>query len=196
MDEATQARIFDPFFSTKFIGRGLGLAAVAGIVRGHHGAIAVNSAPGQGSCFTVLFPALERAAPEAPVPTPEGRLFGTGTILVVDDEEVVRTMAAKVLERQGYQVLLAAGGAEAIDVCKRHAGEIAAVVLDLSMPGMSGEEVLPELRKVRPAAKYLISSGYSEAEALRLFQGQPVAGFIQKPYTSKRLAEHLKTAIG
>jgi len=105
-------------------------------------------------------------------------------------------MAAKVLNGTVTRFWWPPAGRRPSDLCKRHVGEIVAVVLDLSMPGMSGEEVLPELRKVRPSAKFLISSGYSEAEAMRLFQGQTVAGFIQKPYTSKRLAEHLKTAIG
>ena len=195
MDDATRGRIFDPFFSTKFVGRGLGLAAVGGIVRGHKGAITVASAPGKGSCFTILFPAAANAIAVAPVTARRTDLSGSGTILVVDDERIVREMARKSLERQGYRVLLADHGLEAIDVFKRHPGDIALVFLDLSMPGMGGAEVLPELRKIRPHAKVVVSSGYSEAETMRMFAGQDVSGFLQKPFTSTGLAEKVKTAL-
>ena len=143
MDDATRARIFDPFFSTKFTGRGLGLAAVAGILRGHKGAIAVSSAPGKGSCFTVLFPAAARVSEERPAAPRSTALRGSGVVLVVDDEQLVREMAKKALERYGYTVLLAESGLAAIDLLRRHPGDIALVVLDLSMPRMSGEEALP-----------------------------------------------------
>jgi two-component system, cell cycle sensor histidine kinase and response regulator CckA len=196
MDLATRSRIFDPFFSTKFAGRGLGLAAVGGIVRGHKGAIQVETSPGQGSCFTVLFPALARAKP-----LPEGARHlaappAAGTILVVDDELVVREMTRQALTRYGFDVLVASDGLEAIDVLKRHPSSISLVLLDLSMPGMSGEEALPELWKIRPGVKVIVSSGYSEAEVMAQFKGRRVSGFIQKPYTPVRLAEKVRFTLG
>jgi PAS domain S-box-containing protein len=195
MDDATRARIFDPFFSTKFQGRGLGLAAVAGIVRGHKGAISASSMLGKGACFTVLFPAAEGAAAAAQVAGLNMALHGAGTILVVDDEQPVRDLARKVLERYGYKVLLADGGTAAINTFKRHPGDISLVILDASMPGMSGAETFPELRKVRPEVRILVSSGYSELETMKAFPGPRVTGFIQKPYTSRGLAEKVRSAM-
>ena len=196
MDGAVKAKIFDPFFSTKFTGRGLGLAAVAGIVRGHKGAIVVTSAPGKGSTFAVLFPPAAHPAERRPDVAPSAVPQGSGVVLVIDDEQVVRDMAKKALERHGYTVLVADGGLAAIDILKRHPGNIDLAVLDLSMPGMSGEETLPELRKIRPEVKVFVSSGYSEAEAMTMFRGQRVSGFVQKPYTSAVLAEKVKRALG
>jgi two-component system, cell cycle sensor histidine kinase and response regulator CckA len=195
MDEKTKARIFDPFFSTKFIGRGLGLAAVAGIVRGHKGAIIVRSAPGRGTAFTVLLPAAKKPAEQTRAAAPGAGLRGSGIVLVVDDEEVVRETAKKALERLGYTVLVADSGLAAVDMFRRHPADIAVVLLDLSMPHMNGEETLPELRKIRPEARVIISSGYSEAETMALFRGQQVSGFIQKPYTSTGLGEKVKLAL-
>jgi CheY-like chemotaxis protein len=123
-------------------------------------------------------------------------LEGSGVVLVVDDEPVVLEMARKALERHGYTVLLAESGRAAIEALKREPGEIALVVLDMSMPGMGGEEVLPELRKLRPGVRVVVSSGYSEAETMPLFKGQKVSGFIQKPYTAARLAGEVKGCLG
>jgi len=195
MDDATRAKIFEPFFSTKFMGRGLGLAAVAGVVRGHRGGITVSSAPGQGSCFTVLFPAVVRTAAEPRASARYATLQGCGAVLVVDDEQVVRDLTKSALEHYGYTVLLAGSGLAAIDVFKRYPGEIALVILDLSMPNMGGAETLPQLRKIRPEVKVVVSSGYAQDEAMAVFQGQQVAGFVQKPYTAAGIAEKVKLAL-
>jgi signal transduction histidine kinase/CheY-like chemotaxis protein len=196
MDAATQARIFDPFFTTKFTGRGLGLSAVLGIVRAHRGAISIDSTPGRGTNFDILFP-----ASPAPVRTSRDSLStpdavgGTGVILVVDDETIVRQLARATLTRCGYEVLVAEDGHAAVDLFSREAHRVSAVVLDLTMPDMSGDEALARLREIHPRVKVIVSSGFSQSEAVERFRGHALAGFLQKPYKSRELASLVKETL-
>jgi CheY-like chemotaxis protein len=193
MDPDTRARIFDPFFTTKFTGRGLGLAAVSGIVRGHKAAIRVTSAPNQGSAFRVSFPC-EAAVPTAQPGSAASADSGPHTVLVVDDEEMVRRVAQATLETRGHKVLMANNGLEAIRVAADHA-EIAIVLLDLTMPVMGGEEAIDRILAVRPGVKVIVSTGYGHREAAARFGRKNVAGFLQKPYTSKQLADKIAAAM-
>jgi PAS domain S-box-containing protein len=194
MSDETLAKIFDPFYTTKFAGRGLGLSAVLGIVRAHKGALKVYSKPGSGTTFKVLFPA--SASPLGPqLPSVARDVAGSGTVLVVDDEEIVRHAASHTLERYGYKTLIAEDGAVAVDLYRRQGDGIGLVLLDLTMPVMSGEEALRHMQLINPQVRVLLTSGYNEVEAVQRFSGKGLAGFIQKPYTAAALAEKVKEII-
>jgi CheY-like chemotaxis protein len=195
MDEETLRHIFDPFFTTKFAGRGLGLAAATGIVRGHRGALKVQSAAGKGSNFKVYFPVAENAGPARQLPFVEKQVRGSGTILVIDDEESVRRAAQSILERQGYRVVSAVDGQAGIDLFSKMADEISVVVLDMTMPIMSGAKTLERLKSMRKDVRVILTSGYDETEAMSRFVGQELAGFIQKPFTSTSLAQQVGSAL-
>jgi PAS domain S-box-containing protein len=195
MNDRTKSRIFDPFFTTKFTGRGLGLAAALGIVRRHQGAIKVHSTPHRGTTFEVLVPVMEgRPAPSESAAL-AAKPSGNGAILVVDDETLVGRTAKAALEHHGYEVILAKSGHEGIELFQSRASEIALVLLDMNMPMMGGETAFEQLKKIRPDVRVIVTSGYNEERAVERFGGKRVAGFIQKPYTPRQLAEKVKRVL-
>jgi PAS domain S-box-containing protein len=191
IDREALQRIFDPFFTTKFTGRGLGLSAVMGIVRAHGGALTVRSEHGEGTTFKVLFPTI--AAPGGTGQATSGKAHwrGEGTILLVDDEEIVRTVSGKLLQRLGLSVLTAADGQQAVDLYRKRHPEIDVVLLDLTIPHINGEEAYRELRKINPDVRVILASGYSEIDVASRFAGKRLAGCLQKPYTLAKLCSLL-----
>jgi signal transduction histidine kinase len=196
MTEETKSRIFDPFFTTKFTGRGLGLAAVQGIVRGHGGTLRVFSTVGSGTTFKLFFPAIARQRPApAPVATPVSGTTWSGTVLVIDDEPVVRQMTRYALERMGFLVEVAENGESGLRVFQNSGSGTRAVILDLTMPGLSGHETFRRLKLLHPKVPVILSSGYNEVEVARQFAGEPFAAFVQKPYTTRQLSDALKRVL-
>jgi PAS domain S-box-containing protein len=195
IDAETVDRIFEPFFTTKFTGRGLGLAAVLGVVRGHRGALSVASAPGRGTVFRLLVPpgtgSTEELRPAEPGPGRRQSL----RLLLVDDEEIVRVMVKEVLEAEGHQVLCAADGAAAIDLFGDRSRDVDVVLLDLSMPGLSGEETYACLCEIDPGVRVILSSGYDKDEATRRFGEKGPLGFIQKPYRPQDLLAEIERCL-
>jgi signal transduction histidine kinase/CheY-like chemotaxis protein len=196
MDTATLARIFDPFFTTKFTGRGLGLAAVLGIVRGHKGGLKVYSEPGKGTTFKLFFPVAGGKAQDSATPFADTAPFkGSGTVLVVDDEETVRTVAARMLERLGFGVVLASDGREAMDKFHADPGRFTLVLLDLTMPHLDGEETFRQMRLLNPGVRVILTSGFNQQEAVNRFTGKGLAGFIQKPFELSSLIQVIRSVL-
>ncbi|WLT30451.1 ABC transporter substrate-binding protein [Geothrix sp. PMB-07] len=193
MNPETLAKIFDPFFTTKASGRGLGLSAMLGILRGHDGGIKIYSEPGKGSTFQVYLRALGM-----PGPTPEPAVLPMsvpfeGKVLLVDDEPDLRGSIQSMLEHLGFEVEAAKDGLEALE--RFSPGAYALVLMDLTMPRMDGKEAFRRMKELDPTVKVVLSSGYNEQEAIQQFLGRGLAGFIQKPYQMKTLVEALERAL-
>ena len=194
--EAHLAKLFDPFFSTKFTGRGLGLAVVLGIVKAHGGVIAVESTPGQGSSFHVYFPVIAMAVMRPPEPAgtlPE--FAANGMVLVVEDEEALLKLAGHYLRSLGFTVLLAPDGVVALDLFRQHPADIRCVISDVVMPRMDGWQTLEALRQLAPNLPVILASGYDEATVMGGHHAEKPQGFLSKPYTRDRLRAALARVL-
>jgi len=196
MDRETMEKVFDPFFSTKFTGRGLGLAASLGVISAHKGVVSVSSEPGVGTTVRVLLPSSQPdAEPSKETLPPPAEWQGSGTVLVVDDDEGVLESVEMMLETLGFDVLTATDGREGVEVFAQHADEIRLVLLDLSMPRLGGEEALPQLLALKSDAKVILCSGYSAQMAQERLTKTPPTSFLHKPFTIDALREKIHEAL-
>jgi len=195
IDHAARARIFEPFYTTKFSGRGLGLAAVLGIVRSHGGAIKIISAPDMGTSFRVLYLRSASRAAAATLPSKNDVGKETGTVLLVDDDDGVLEISTIFLELEGFRVIPALGGREGIDLFAEQADEIDVVVVDLAMPEVDGERVFAEIHHIRSEIPVVLASGFSEEMARKRIAADGFSGFIQKPYEPEELAEAIRSVL-
>jgi two-component system cell cycle sensor histidine kinase/response regulator CckA len=198
MEEETKARIFDPFFTTKFTGRGLGLAMVQSIVRDHGGAINVVSAPGQGTKFEIYLPCVRETAPSSrdAIARASGHEHRTlsGTVLVVEDEQVLRAAVCKMLRKKGLSVIEASDGTAALDLLRAHKDEIDLLLLDVTLPGTPSREVNEEARHLRPDLPVIVTSAKSEETAAASL-ARRVERFIRKPFTLDHLISLIRESL-
>jgi CheY-like chemotaxis protein len=197
--EEVKGQIFVPFFSTKPTGRGLGLAVVQRIVRAHTGAIKVVSAPGSGASFQVILPCVSKAemAKEDRSSATDGfadRSFA-GTVLVVEDEEALRTSVSKILQRRGFSVIEAEDGNSGVELYEKNAARIDVVLLDMTLPGKSGADVLRELQRIAAGVKVIVTSAYGQQQVNSLLGGLQTWGYVQKPYRISELENLLQQCV-
>jgi nitrogen-specific signal transduction histidine kinase/CheY-like chemotaxis protein len=197
MSDETRERLFEPFFTTKFSGRGLGLSTVQGIVRGHGGGIALKTTPKRGTTIKVLLPCADEPAPmlTRKKARPSSDWTGSGLVLLVDDDERVRVVTELLLKSIGFDVLAVANGKDAISEFERRSNELCLVMLDLTMPDLSGDQVLHELRRRRADIPVLLCSGYSEADTNLRISRRDMATFLQKPYPFDALKSRLRDLL-
>ncbi len=198
MDESAKWRIFEPFYTTKFTGRGLGMSAVLGIITSHAGALQLFSKPGHGTTIKVYLPApkSENVKDDGQTAsTPLAPWRGSGTILLVEDEDPVRDISKELLEMFGFTVLEAVNGKEALEIYQKNATEITLVFTDIGMPVMDGYELFHKLKGLNPELPIIVSSGYGDAEVSARIGSNNIAGIISKPYNLDKLREVLKMVL-
>jgi CheY-like chemotaxis protein len=198
MDIETRQRIFEPFYTTKFTGRGLGMSAVLGIIMSHSGALQLFSQSEEGTTFRVYLPVQDSEPVEdEPAPQSSSALWqGSGTILLVEDEELIKIIASAMIKKLGFSVIEASNGREALDLYQQNAADITLVVTDMGMPVMDGYALFRELKKLKPELPIIISSGFGAVDVTSRISCDDIAGLVGKPYSFDNLREVLKSVVG